>query len=170
MPTLAVPILAESKLPALIIAHLTARQSDADYPTPAITMHAGPFKGEERSHPSLEVWVSNVDFPRRRDEEQVDIMVDFHTDKETTLATDLANWALILRALAGGPTSNQGNASNSSTNPFLAYCNGLSDPNSAGWQVDDLYIVNRQIMVDDKQRIIYRAQLRATFRSFTATV
>lgn len=167
-------ILAEQKIPALIIAHLIARRSDGDYPTPAanvLDLLAGPVKETtKRTYPSLEVWCPGFTLSTRRDQEQVEIMLDIHASPDTALDTELGWLASIRRAFAGGPTSSNANSSNTSTNPFMAYLAGLSDPARAGWQLDSFEITGGQIHIDDQRRVIYRTTAQALFRSTTFTV
>lgn len=167
-------ILAEQKIPALCIAHLIARRNDADYPTPAaddLTLVAGPVKETtKRTFPSLEVWVQSFTLGTRRDDERLDVILDLYVDASTTLTEELAMLASIRRAFAGGPSSGQANASNSSTNPFLAYCNGLDDSASAGWLIHDFYLSAGSITVLEEKRILYRTEAKCMFQSYQLTV
>lgn len=171
---LATPILAEQKIPALIVAHLVARRADADYPTPAaddLTLVAGPVKETtKRTHPSLEVWVESFEFTALRDVEEATVYLDLHADTAATLATELAQLALIRRAFAGWPTPNQGNATNTSTNPFMAYLKSLTNDEKAGWEITNFYISRGSILIEDDRRVIYRTEARCTCRTFTFTV
>jgi hypothetical protein len=167
-------ILGEQKIPALILAHLVARRSDSDYPTPAanaLTLVAGPVKQTTvRTYPSLEVWVPLFTLGSRRDDERYDVMLDLHADNNASLDTELAQLASIRRAFAGGPISANSNATNSSTNPFLAYLESLDDNASAGWRIDDFYISGGSIVIDDHKRVIYRTEVKCAARSYVLTV
>jgi hypothetical protein len=165
---------AESKIPALCLAHLIARRNDADNPTPAanaLTLVAGPVKTTARSHPSLEVWVASVNFPTRRDEEVCEVHMDLHLSEDTsiTVATELAQFASILRSFTGGPISKQSNAADANTNPFHTYLNALDDTASAGWKIDDFHLTARATLIADNRRIL-RATYQCKYRSYVQTV
>jgi hypothetical protein len=167
-------VLAEQKIPALIIAHITARNADGDYPTPNIAtlpLVAGPVKeSTKRVHPSLEVWVPSIKLAPTRDWEVVDVMLDLHANSTTVLATELGWWAAVLRSFAGGPIANHANVSTSATNPFMAYLNALTAPEKADWAINDFHITARSIVVLDEKRVMYRAEAQCQFRSYVCTV
>jgi hypothetical protein len=172
---LATPILSEQKIPALILAHLVARRSDADYPTPAanaLTLQAGPVKDTARhtAGPSLEVYVAQSQIRDFRNKEVLEVMIDIHAHPDTDLTDELAMLALVRRAFAGGPDHAQANHSNASTNPFMAYLNGLDSGPSAGWEVLDFHITGSQTLIDDQRRVIYRTTAECIFMSYTFTV
>lgn len=165
---------AESKIPALMIAHIEARRTDADNPTPAanvLTLTPGPVKETtKRAFPSLEVWVSGFNMKDRRDDEQFDVMLDLHAHPDTVLATEIGWLASIRRSFAGGPISKDANAATANTNPFMAYCNGLSEANRLGWAIDNFVITGGSIIVDRRGRVLYRTTAECRFRSYVFTV
>ncbi len=167
-------VLAESKIPALIIAHLAARRSNADFPTPAanvLTLVAGPVKDTtKRIHPSLEVWVPSFRMKDRRDAEHFEVMFDLHAHPDTALATELGWLASIRRSFAGGLIAGAGNAASAFSNPFLAYIASLSAPAKADWELHDFYITGGSIVVLEEKRIVYRTTAECDFQSYVHTI
>lgn len=168
------PILGEVKIPALIVAFLAARRSDADYPIPAanvLGLVAGPVKETvSRSHASLEVWVPSFEMMERRDNPMFTVWLDLHVGPDSTVAQDMEKLGLVRRAFAGGPLPGGANATNSSTNPFLAYLNGLTSGEKAGWELWSFSMVGGSIEVDDDRRVVYRTEARCGMRSYASTV
>lgn len=169
-------IIGEAKIPALCIAHLTARITDPDNPMPALNvlpLIAGPIKGTARVTPSVEIWCPSFTLGTRRDDERYGVMIDLytnHADISTTLATELGWLAAIRRAFAGGPISANSNAADAASNPFFAYLLALDDPASAGWRIDDFYISGGAIHILDQKRTLYRTEAKCAFRTQTLTV
>lgn len=165
-------ILAETKIPTLIVAYLAYRRNDADYPTPSsgsLALVAGPVKETvQRSHPSLEVWVPSFDLVQRRDLEQVEVMLDLHCSPDTAQSTEDGWLAAIRRAFAGGPLP--GGAGTEAVNPFLYYLAALSEADRADWKIDNFLLTGGQTIIADDRRIIRRTSAQCWFRSHVFTV